>query len=210
MVIGFYKWQQRQILLELRNKISADLHDEVGGILTGLAMQTELLETQNKDPKNHKQLRRIAEMSRRAMASMRDMVWAMDSEKDNWQSLFDRINDHAAEILNPINIQMNIQHEGVELQAELPTAMRENLYLITKEALTNVAKHAQADRVHLSLQKTENQMIFTIHDNGKVAQLCANASGIGLSNMRKRAEAIGAELEICTDCGFEICLCLKN
>lgn len=204
LVIAFYKWQQTRLIQELRNKISADLHDEVGGLLTGLAMQTELLEYQSKDPKNHQQLRRIAELSRRAMAGMRDMVWAMDSEQDTWGSLIDRLYGHASEVLHPRNIELNIQTQAIQPDEKIPTEQREHLYLIAKEALTNVAKHANASQVQISLQKTEEQFQMMIQDNGTAIQL--NRGGVGLESMKRRARQMGGLLEIRVQNGCQVAL----
>ncbi|MCB0642121.1 MAG: hypothetical protein KDC44_10795 [Phaeodactylibacter sp.] len=204
LVIAFYKWQQTRLIQQLRNKISADLHDEVGGLLTGLAMQTELLEFQTKDPKNHQQLRRIAELSRKAMANMRDMVWAMDSEKDTWGSLIDRLYCHASEVLHPRNIELSIQTQSIQADEKIPTEQREHLYLIAKEALTNVAKHANASQVQISLQKTEYQFQMMIQDNGTAIQL--NRGGVGLESMKRRAREMGGQLKIAVQNGCQVAL----
>jgi len=90
--------EKRIAVEQLRTKISADLHDDVGSLLTGLAMQSEVLG--KKAPENIRvKLDRISNLSRSAMLQMRDAVWVMDARKDNWQSLIDRVNEFASEHL---------------------------------------------------------------------------------------------------------------
>jgi signal transduction histidine kinase len=201
LVVTFLKEQQNQRLRELRTKISADLHDEVGGILTGLSMQTELLEHKTGEVKAC-QLRRLRELSRKALAGMRDLVWAMDAEKDSWGSLIDRLNDHAQETLHPLRIQLEICEEGICREEILSDQMREHVYRIAKEALTNVAKHATADRVRLSFQKTAGAFTMTIHDNGETPGKVTHCAGCGLQNMKRRAAKMGGELQVAAKEGF--------
>jgi len=135
-----YRLEQALKVERLRVKISSDLHDDVGGMLSGLAMQTELLElTASEDTKP--KLARVAEMSRSAMSRMRDTVWAIDARKDTLADLVDRMREHAEETLTPRNIQYSINITRLELDRVLTTDVRQSLYLIYKEAVTNVAKH---------------------------------------------------------------------
>lgn len=131
------KLQRRVAIEQLKTKISTDLHDDVGSVLTGLAMQSELIERQVPE-ENKEQLRKVSSLSRAAMLQMRDAVWAMDARKDNWNSLTDRIKEFASENLQTKEIKCNIQTTGIDQTQELPGAIRQNLYLITKEAIANV------------------------------------------------------------------------
>ena len=94
----YFQKKHTQKLEELRVKISSDLHDDVGSMLSALAMQAELLEMKASET-NKPRASRIAEMSRDAMALMRDTVWAIDARKDKWESLVDRLNEHAYDTL---------------------------------------------------------------------------------------------------------------
>jgi signal transduction histidine kinase len=115
-----YRLEQALKVERLRVKISSDLHDDVGGMLSGLAMQTELLEmTANEETKP--KLARVAEMSRSAMSRMRDTVWAIDARKDTLADLLDRMREHAEETLASQNIQYGINVNRLELDRVLTT-----------------------------------------------------------------------------------------
>lgn len=198
-----YRLEQALKVERLRVKISSDLHDDVGGMLSGLAMQTELLEMTANDERKPK-LARVAEMSRVAMSRMRDTVWAIDARKDKLENLLDRMREHAEETLPPQRIQFAIQVENLDLKQELTTDVRQNLYLIFKEAVTNAAKHTNGDTVNIRLRKSTECFEMLIHDNGRVEEKTYKTTGLGQSNMRMRAEAIGATLEIDVKDGFQI------
>ena len=202
-MITNYRSQQSELIEQLRIKISSDLHDEVGSILSGLAMQSEIMEfTASEDQKE--KLHHLATMSRNALASMRDTVWALDARKDNWQSLMDRLYEHANETLSVKDIAFQMELSGMETQETLPLNFRQNLYLIAKEAITNTAKYSNGTQMTIQISKNEEGLNVKIHDNGQVDTANMNTSGLGLSNMKLRAERMGGSLAIDTQEGFAI------
>jgi signal transduction histidine kinase len=75
--------------------------------------------------------------------------------------------------------------------------VRHNLFLVVKEALNNVARHAQASEVRFRVTNTETQLCITIEDNGKGFEHApANATADGLRNMRQRMDEIGGKFQI--------------
>lgn len=204
-----FQQQQAKIVEELRTKLSADLHDEVGSILSGIAMQAEILEI-DLDKENKEQLNKLAQMSRQAMAQMRDTVWALDARKDNWGGLVDRLHDHAAELLEPKNMAFALEIEGINRQKQLHPEVRQHLYLIGKEAITNAAKHSNGDQLQILLKQQGELFEMFIQDNGELAQASRrSSSGLGLSNIQMRAEELGAQLSIRRGNGFGIALSFR-
>lgn len=199
--------ERRSAAIErLRVKISSDLHDDVGSILTGLAMQTEILQQGATEDRSQK-LQRLGQLSRDAMSRMRDAVWAMDTRKDKWESLQDRMREFAEETLGEKGIDYQIKFENINFQNQLPSEIRQNLYLIFKEAITNVVKHAQASKVNIFLKNVGAAFEMKIKDNGiGRKQNDFQSAGLGLSNMQLRAEQIQANLEFLQKDGFGILL----
>ncbi|MEM8529146.1 MAG: triple tyrosine motif-containing protein, partial [Bacteroidota bacterium] len=206
LIYGIFMYRLRQALKieRMRVKISSDLHDDVGGLLSGLAMQSELLEMTAAEERKPK-LQRISELSRNAMSRMRDTVWAIDARKDKLENLLDRIREHAAETLTPNDMMFDLQIEDLHLNKNMPTNIRQNLYLICKEAITNAAKHSNGDRVQIQFKKHgRNGIELTIHDNGKVIEKAHKTTGLGMSNMAMRAEGIRGRMEVDVEDGFLI------
>jgi signal transduction histidine kinase len=81
--------------------------------------------------------------------------------------------------------------------------VRQNIYLIFKEALNNALKHSSGDTIKVTFSQIGKNYVLSIHDNGKSQSTTYN-SGLGMSNMQMRADLIGAKLEINKDQGFEV------
>ncbi len=202
--IAMYRLQQALKIERIRVKISSDLHDDVGSVLAGLTMQTEIL-TQTASEERKPKLHRISEMSRSAMSRMRDTVWAIDARKDKFKNLLDRIREHAMETLELKNIMFDLKILDISLDKKMPTQIRQNLYLICKEAITNTAKHSNGDEFQITfLKHGRNGIQLIIQDNGRIENKVLKTSGLGISNLQMRAKEIGARLEINTDNGFLI------
>lgn len=205
-VLGFMFFRNRQKRVRLaeiealRTKISNDLHDDVGSMLTGLAMQSELLELTAAE-KDRSSLQKIHEMSRDAMSRIRDAVWAMDANKDNWDALVDRMKDHAELLIGPSDFHytFDIQTQGFKMLSPLK---RQQLFLIYKEAVANAVKHSNGNKIDIQLVVEKQITRLLIKDNGRVESM--KSSGLGINSMKKRAEKIDAELTLNTEDGFAV------
>ncbi|RRO24338.1 sensor histidine kinase [Flavobacteriaceae bacterium 14752] len=208
---AFYRYKLNQALAieRLRTKISSDLHDDVGSMLTGLAMQTEMLEMQAKTKIDKHKLKRLTTLSRNTISQMRDFVWSIDSRKDRVEDLVDRMREYAEEYLLPAGITYDIQIKGTPVSKKLDLNCRRNLFLIYKEAITNILKHSNATQVGISIYNEKKCCRFKIKDNGNLKAF-KTSTGQGLANMKMRAEHINAKLSFYTSDGFGIELLLPQ
>jgi ligand-binding sensor domain-containing protein/two-component sensor histidine kinase len=196
------KLRKIQDLEAIRIGISSNLHDDVGTILSGLAMQSEMLAlTTNKAQKEP--LLEIRDMSHEAMERMRDTVWAIDSRKDKFENLIDRMRAFTEKSLNLKHIKHNFSIEVEDPKAFISPEVRQNLYLILKEAITNICKHSNATQVRVIFRNQRNNLYLEISDNGTI-QKPSNSDGLGLNNMLMRATKIGARLRIDKTNGFRV------
>lgn len=200
-----YQYRIRQILKyqTLRTKISADLHDDVGTLLTSLAMQSDIL-GMDAPPDKASRYERFSSLSREAMEKMRDTVWAIDSRKDNMVSLVDRMNDYLADVYTDQGVNVEFLNEVSKLSSFLAPDIRQNVYLIFKEAVNNAIKHSNGDKITVRLYQSANNLSLSIKDNGSLNS--TKFSGLGMSNMKMRAMQIQANLRINTTDGYEIIL----
>ena len=207
--------EQKLKMERIRTRLSSDLHDEVSGLLSGIAMQTDVLQMSTANPTNKQRLQHIGEVSRKAMSKMSDVIWSIDSRKDKVDELIKRMQEHADEILSPIDIAYQMKVERLDLQRKLPVTLRQNLYFIYKEAINNVAKHSGADKVDILLKNEGNHFIMQIKDNGINQQQKAKngfkKTGQGLSNLKMRAYRIDAQIDFLQqEDGFEVALKRKK
>ena len=94
---------------DLRIKIASDLHDEVGGLLTGIGMYSDNLSSHNDlNDKAQQRIGKIADLSRQAISSMRDILWSIDARNDSTEALEEQVRRLAEELLTPLNIRLDI------------------------------------------------------------------------------------------------------
>jgi len=205
--------EQRLKVERLRTKLSSDLHDEMSGLLSGIAMQTDVLQMRVEDGPAKDKLKRIGQVSRQAMSKMNDVIWSIDSRKDKMESLIEHMRDHADNILHPLEINYDLELIKIDPEVIIPFEIRQDLFFIFKEAINNVAKHAHATEVRILLENTGKEFRLKVVDNGQGARLNGNGiehKGQGLTNLRMRAQRIQANLDIRGDQGFSIELKMKR
>ncbi|HET8573413.1 MAG TPA: two-component regulator propeller domain-containing protein [Edaphocola sp.] len=185
--------------VQLRMRIASSLHDEVGSILTRITMIAESLSLIEKSNINKMQgkLAKLAALSREATASMSDVLWAVDSRNDFSGSLTDRMREHAEEMFSAPGIDLIFDFSGSNHDTRLPQVLRKELYLIYKEALHNIVKHApKATFIHIEFHFQPNSFHLLITNDGADIQWKEYGTGQGLKNIYKRAKAITAHCRI--------------
>ena len=199
-----YRFNQALNIQKLRTQLSSDLHDDVGSVLSGVAYQMELLEY-SVEEEQKPLVRKIANSSRKAMSQMRDVVWAIDSRKNTCQDFIERLRDHAEELLGPVDITYLITADDQLKDKNLSQGMKHDLLLISKEFIANTIKHSKANHLEISLTAMGNRVRFVLIDNGiGVRDVETKKSGMGLSNIKLRANKLGGELTFLQDEGFGI------
>lgn len=186
------KLKRQRDLETLRTKISIDLHDDVGSTLSGLAMQSEML-AYTADGEQKDTFKEINSLSRDAMEQMRDIVWSMDSRKDKYENLIDRMRAFAEKHLGINNITHEFNVRVAHGNSFIDPEKRQAVYLIFKEAVTNITRHSNASHVVIEFVQHKKQMQLLIQDNG-CRPPAKVSDGMGLSNMKMRAEKIGGKL----------------
>jgi two-component sensor histidine kinase/streptogramin lyase len=204
-------WLLQQLKMErIRTQLASNIHDEVSGLLAGIALQSEVLQWDIHDPKVIEKLKIVAEVSRKAMSKLHDVIWSADARRDHVQDLLIRMQEHADDVLSPLNIRYDIKMEYLNLKALVPVQVRQDLYFIFKEAINNVAKHVSEGSVLVVLKNEGQFFIMSIKDNGKNVPSGNIKSGQGLKNMSMRAKRIHATLTTEWDGGFHIVLQMKR
>ncbi len=197
----FYRYAIIQKLQKsrLRNKISKDLHDDVGSSLSSLnvysTVATNFLET---NPSKAKEmLQKISTQSIELMENIGDIVWSMKSNKEETVSLSTKIKNFTADVLSAAEINYIIDvDESDELLVKSLTARR-NILMIIKEAINNAVKYSHASNIIIRLKKTNNTFSIFIKDDGNGFEVDSKrTSGNGLTNMQKRASELNGTVNI--------------
>ncbi len=179
-----------------RNRISRDMHDEIGSGLTHIALLSELIQTQQKTDRVIKNdLGNISAAARKLVESMSEIIWALNPQNDSLENLLSYMREQMQQHFEPFELQLKINFPDEVPDIKLSNEQRRNLYLVTKEALNNVMKHACANSVKLSLGLETDRLNFEVSDDGKgLPDRSPRSTGNGLKNMRKRMEDIGGTI----------------
>jgi two-component system sensor histidine kinase UhpB len=175
-----------------RQRIARELHDEVGQTLTGVMLQVEGLAATIPD-QSRDQLDELRETARHGTEEVRRIVRRLRPEALEDLGLQSAL----AALATAIGEQARLRIER-RLEPRLPLSQEQELvvYRIAQEALTNVARHAEAAQVHLELERTSEHVVLTVRDDGRGLPPDAFGSSEGIRGMRERAMLIGAQLTI--------------
>ena len=197
-----YKIKQKLEVVRLQNKISQDLHDDVGSSLSSLQVYSAVAERLMEDrPAQAKEmLRKIARESSLVLENIGDIVWSIKPGSD--QSLEERIKNFVADVLGAANINYRITIEdGIESTIRNMEA-RKNILLIIKEAVNNTLKYSKASHVSVNIKKLAGHLCIQIADDGVGFQKeSLLRKGAGLSNMEQRTLELGGIYELITSPG---------
>ena len=207
---NYYKISRLVDLERIRIRIASDLHDDVGASLTEIALQADFIKATQRDNALSESLQQIGDMSRKIVTTMDDIVWSIDARNDTFGDLHDRMQDYANNVLTPVDIEPIFHFSGFESGKVMPLEIRQNLYLIFKEAVNNAAKHSKATRVEIIFIRLEQGFELIIADNGVGMPEHIRSGGHGMKNMKLRAARIHAQIEIENKNGLKISITGKG
>ena len=194
------KLKQQMKELELRNRIAADLHDEVGSSLSSIHMLSQMATRQGNETGHTAILARMSSNAKETMDKMGDIVWMIKPGETEAGSLKDRVERFAYEICSSRNIEVSTQLDDLE-KAKLTMEQRKNIYLIFKEALNNAVKYSGTEKVEIKADRQNKLLIMQVKDYGKGFNAEAISRGNGLDNMRNRAKELGGQIEFSSEAG---------
>jgi signal transduction histidine kinase len=192
---GYYKAQVNEREAELkkmkaieieRERIAHDMHDDLGSGLTAISY----LSQSTSDDSNKK----IQEKSRELIKNMSEIIWSMKSENDSITELISYVKSYASYYCEENNLEINfdvkLKNENLQLNGDF----RKNIYLIVKESLHNIVKHAKANKVVITFD-CSNILQVTIQDNGIGINFENIKNGNGIKNIKNRIAKMNGTIE---------------
>jgi ligand-binding sensor domain-containing protein/signal transduction histidine kinase len=202
-----YRYRVAQLLkLErVRTRIATDLHDDIGASLSQIAILSEVVSQRvgTEASPVTEPLSMIAGTSREMVDAMSDIVWAINPKRDHLSDLSQRMRRFASDILSARDIRFSFHAPDAEKKLRLGTDLRREVYLIFKESVNNMVKHANCTEADLLFQIEHGWLTIKVSDNGEGFDVDAATNGDhhgmgghGLASMQKRAEAMGGSYKI--------------
>ncbi|MEO0414395.1 MAG: histidine kinase, partial [Verrucomicrobiota bacterium] len=188
---------RKKDLEALRQRIASDLHDDIGSNLSSIALLAELGKTEVDEPELlEEELDEIKQTADKTIESMRDIVWLIRPGEETWNQMITRFRETASKLLRAHEYEFNLV--GHMHDDRLPLEFKRDFFLIYKEVLNNIVRHAEASEVSIDIETKRNKLTLQIKDNGKGFNNLDQEfrEGNGLRNLRMRAQAIGANLKV--------------
>jgi len=193
------------IVQEERQRIARDLHDTLGQKLSLIGLKSDLArKIIEKDPeKARSELKDIQQTARMALNEVRKLVSNMRGIRLKEEIC------HVKEIFEAAGIAIII--DGDYVLSKVPLFVENILSMCLKEAVTNVVKHSQATKCHISINQTYKEITIIIEDNGiGINSDELNDRGNGLLGMKERLEFVNGNLKIESNNGVKVIIQIPN
>lgn len=180
--------QQRE-----RLRIAEDLHDDFGSGLSKISLLSEVAKKKAPAPT---ELDKIAATAKELLLKMSEIVWALNNHNDTLPSLAAYIRRYTSGFFEDSDLRSHFKIPDLP-EAPLSGEVRRNVFLVVKESLHNVLKHAGASKVDIDFSLVGDRLEIRILDNGKgFDEEAFSKAGNGLLNMEKRMTAAGGTFDI--------------
>jgi ligand-binding sensor domain-containing protein/two-component sensor histidine kinase len=198
--IYLYRLRKQKALLEKqlavqmeRQRISTEMHDDIGAGLSGIRLMTEMAKLKSKDTEASGEIEKIYQSVGDVSSKMKEVIWSLNTENDTLGNLIGYLQKQSRQMMEhyPGKFQLTLPVSSPEIK--ISGEVRRHIYLAVKEALNNIIKHSRAGLVEMNII-CNDQLTIIISDNGKgIPENENNSGGNGLRNMRMRMNKVGGE-----------------
>jgi len=200
IVYAVYRYRLGQMLKveRMRTRIAADLHDDIASSLSSVALYSDVIQRQLSDvpDESRELLERIQGLSRETMEKIGLIVWSVDPRRDEVSEVVTFFQRHAVQMCTAAGITLDSSSLDAHRSLPLTPEQRRTVYLILKEGLNNIIRHAACSRVSFRCSIEDHALHIVLTDDGRGFVTEGKSYGHGLQNMHSRAAAIGAHLSI--------------
>jgi len=205
-----YRVAQAVQIERMRTRIATDLHDDIGAGLSQIAILSEVLIQRSGDDRGLSgPLSGMAGSARELLASMSDIVWAISPGHDHLRDLQQRMRRFASDLFAARNIDFVFRAPAADQDLKLGADMRREIYLVFKEAVNNIMRHADCTQAEIDFSRERDWLALRVSDNGKGLPACETGAGHGILNMQARAKTLGGEVRIASAAGQGTTIALR-
>ena len=183
--------EQAHALEAERSRIARDLHDDLGSSLTEINFLASTSQLPSSIDETHTTFKAISERARSLVKALDVIVWAVNPGDNSLQSLADYLCSYTREYLANSSILCRFKVPIACPDLTVDGKVRHEVFMVVKEALNNIVRHAEAKEVKFQMTIDENALKIGLIDNGKGFDPSAGGAGHGLKNCSTRLEQIG-------------------
>lgn len=205
---GGYRMRVAQLLRveRVRSRIATDLHDDIGASLSQIAILSEVARQRMRAPAGgadvSEPLARIADTSRSLVGAMSDIVWAINPEVDALSDLVHRMRRFVEDTLGALDVDVTFTAPDSGDDMRLGADIRREVFLILKESVNNIAKHAGCRTATIVISADRRRLLLDVRDDGRGFDPALETDGNGVASMRRRVAALGGRLTITSEPGL--------
>lgn len=209
--IYLYQLRKQKVLMEKklavqyeRQRISAEMHDDIGAGLSGIKLMTEMAKKKSKDEESLSEMDKIHQSVGDISSKMKEVIWSLNTENDSVSSLISYLQRQARMMMENYPGKFNMTMPDKIPDVQINGDARRHIYLMVKEALHNIIKHSGADKVEVVIT-CDDKLRIVVSDNGKGMSVDANNNdGNGMKNMRQRMQQLNGDLFIKNEEGLTL------
>lgn len=195
-----YRLKQLLAIQNIRLNIANDLHDEIGSNLSSISVDSQMLLQASSLNETERELTSfISKTAKETVDTMRDIIWFINPRNDFDTDMVIKMKETAAKLLAGIlwtfNVSADVKFEKFNLE------VRRNIFLIYKEAMNNIVRHAETKTCLIDMHGNGNFVTLFIKDDGKGFDLQTVQENNGLRSIKRRAEKINASLSVNSEVG---------
>jgi len=204
LLIGFivymlYSWRLNQVkkIQSLRNKISSDIHDDIGSTLSSITLYSQTLLMAGPKDDQLPILEKIKRNAQLVQESLSDIIWSIRPSMDSMESIILRMRSYGVEYTEDAKISFELFCDEEIKELRLDMEARKNFYLIFKEAVNNAIKYSRTVKIYVSISMVGSYLVkMSIKDDGQGFDENNLIAGNGLVNMKRRALDMGGSLQV--------------
>ena len=184
---------QELAVVEERNRLARDLHDSVKQQVFAISMQLSAARISLKeDDKAYPSVAQAEKLAQQAGAELTTLIHQLRPPALKKKSLVEAIKAHVDDWIHQTDIETEMDVSEVSVNPESEQA----LFRVLQEALANVTRHSQANKVWVRLRSENDHVALTIEDNGTGYDAERIVKGVGLDSMKERLAAVNGSLEV--------------
>ena len=187
--------QQIQVaaVFEDRDRLARDLHDHVIQRLFGVGLSLQSLAIRATPDLSQGLTRQVSELDD-VITELRSTIYALGMGQTS-RGVRDDVTNLVGELRHMVGFELNVSFDG-PVDAAVTAVMAEHLLATIREAVTNIERHANATRGSVTLSVKDEECLLEVADNGKGIDRQSREGGLGLTNLRRRAEKLHGSFEI--------------
>lgn len=197
LIFAGYRYRVTQLLKieKIRFSIASDLHDEIGSNLSSISVDSQSLMSSTTLNNSERELSiDISKTAKATVDAMRDIIWFINPKNDVNEDIIFKMKQTAAKLLSNLEWSFNASPDARIDSFNLE--VRRNIFLLYKEALTNVVHHSKAVKCDITISRNSKNFCLSIVDNGVGFELKDFKSSTGIRSMEARAKKMNSKLNI--------------